>query len=149
MKTFFHVDMDAFFVSVEEIFDPALKGKPVWSAAAWTSAASFQRHPTRPASSVSIRRCRSARPIGYVLKRSSSMGTRTVTGTAPVKCSVCSKASPLVEMASIDEAYLDITGTEKLHGRPLLAAHQLHESIRRETRLKLFHRDRQRRAHGR
>ena len=43
--------------------------------------------------------------------------------------------SPLVEMASIDEAYLDITGTEKLHGRPLLAAHQLHESIRHETRL--------------
>ena len=32
--------------------------------------------------------------------------------------------SPLVEMASIDEAYLDMTGTERLHGPPLRAAHR-------------------------
>src|SRR6185369_15456218 len=43
--------------------------------------------------------------------------------------------SPLVEMASIDEAYLDMTGTERLHGPPLRAAHLLHERMKAETRL--------------
>jgi len=43
--------------------------------------------------------------------------------------------SPRVEMASIDEAYVDMTGTERLHGPPLRAAHLLHEAIRAETQL--------------
>jgi len=43
--------------------------------------------------------------------------------------------SPLVEMASIDEAYLDMTGTERLHGPPLRAAHLLHERMKAQTRL--------------
>jgi DNA polymerase-4 len=43
--------------------------------------------------------------------------------------------SPQVEMASIDEAYLDLTGTERLHGPPLSAAHRLHEMVHRETNL--------------
>jgi DNA polymerase-4 len=43
--------------------------------------------------------------------------------------------SPQVEMASIDEAYLDMTGTERLHGPPLRAAHLLHEAMRDATRL--------------
>jgi DNA polymerase-4 len=38
-------------------------------------------------------------------------------------------------MASIDEAYLDMTGTERLHGRPLRAAHSLHEKMKADTRL--------------
>jgi DNA polymerase-4 len=43
--------------------------------------------------------------------------------------------SPLVEMASIDEAYLDMTGTERLYGPPLQAAHLLHQRMKAETRL--------------
>src|SRR5438105_5615567 len=43
--------------------------------------------------------------------------------------------SPLIEMASIDEAYLDMTGTERLSGPPLRAAHLLHENM--QCRLKL------------
>src|SRR5581483_2150115 len=43
--------------------------------------------------------------------------------------------SPLVEMASIDEAYLDMTGTERLHGPPLRAAHNLHAGMQARTQL--------------
>jgi DNA polymerase-4 len=43
--------------------------------------------------------------------------------------------SPQVEMVSIDEAFLDMTGTERLHGPPLRAAHALHQAIRERTGL--------------
>jgi DNA polymerase IV len=43
--------------------------------------------------------------------------------------------SPQVEMASIDEAYLDMTGTERLHGPPLKAAHTLHQRMKTDTGL--------------
>jgi DNA polymerase-4 len=48
---------------------------------------------------------------------------------------VLTSFSPLVEMASIDEAYLDMTGTERLHGPPLRAAHALHAKMKAETKL--------------
>ena len=50
--------------------------------------------------------------------------------------------SPLVEMASIDEAYLDITGTERLYGPPLRAAHLLHERMQGRHQLELLDRHR-------
>jgi DNA polymerase-4 len=48
---------------------------------------------------------------------------------------VLTQFSPQVEMVSIDEAYLDLTGTERLHGPPLLAAHKLHRQMKAETDL--------------
>ena len=50
--------------------------------------------------------------------------------------------SPLVEMASIDEAYLDMTGTERLHGPPLRAAHSLHQKHEDRDATELLDRDR-------
>jgi DNA polymerase-4 len=43
--------------------------------------------------------------------------------------------SPQVEMASVDEAYMDMTGTERLHGPPLMAAHKLHQKMKQDTGL--------------
>jgi DNA polymerase IV len=136
VKTYFHVDMDAFFVSVEELFDPSLKGKPVVvggrpNERGVVSAASY-----------------AARKFGV----HSAMPLRTAYKMCPQaifvdghperyrECShqvfeVLRSFSPLVEMASVDEAYLDMTGTERLYGRPLRAAHRLHERMKAETRL--------------
>lgn len=136
MRTIFHVDMDAFFVSVEELFDPSLKGKAV--------VVGGQRNERGVVSAASY----AARKFGV----HSAMPLRTAAKLCPNaifvdghperyrECSekvygVLQTFSPLVEMASIDEAYLDMSGTDRLHGPPLYAAHQLHRTIKSATHL--------------
>ena len=128
--------MDAFFDSVEELFDPSLKGKAV--------VVGGQRDERGVVSAASYE----ARKFGV----HSAMPLRTAAKLCPQaifvdghperyrECSekvyrVLSTFSPLVEMASIDEAYLDMTGTERLHGPPLKAAHLLHRRMKAETLL--------------
>ena len=135
-RTIFHVDMDAFFVSVEELFDPSLKGKPV--------VVGGQRDERGVVSAASY----AARKFGV----HSAMPLRTAAKLCPQaifvdghpdryrECSekvfgVLSQFSPLVEMASIDEAYLDMTGTDRLHGPPLRSANTLHQKMKADTRL--------------
>ena len=135
-RTIFHVDMDAFFVSVEELFNPEFKGKAV--------VVGGQRDERGVVSAASYE----ARKFGV----HSAMPLRTAAKLCPHaifvnghpdryrECSekvhhVLTSFSPQVEMASIDEAYLDMTGTERLYGPPLRAAHRLHQKMKDETRL--------------
>jgi len=138
VRTYFHLDMDAFFVSVEELFDPSLKGKPVVVGGRPTSAAWCRRHLTRRASSASTRPCRCARRISCARKPFSSTAIPTATATTRTRSTASAIVFALVEMASIDEAYLDMTGTERLYGPPC-APPLLHERMKAETGLKLFH----------
>jgi DNA polymerase IV len=136
MRTVFHVDMDAFFVSVEELFDPSLKGKAVVVGGrpherGVVSAASYEARKFGVHSAMPLRTA--ARLCPHAIFVDGHPGRyRDYSGRV---YEVLKRFSPLVEMASIDEAYLDMTGTERLHGVPLRAAHALHESMKAETRL--------------
>src|SRR5947199_1016207 len=135
MRTIFHVDMDAFFVSVEELFDPALKGRPVVVGGnsherGVVSAASYAARQFGVHSAMPLRTAYKLCPQAIFIEGHPERYrecSRRVRG-------VLESFSPLVEMASIDEAYLDMTGTARLHGPPLAAAHAVHAAIARETR---------------
>ena len=132
-----HLDMDAFFVSVEEIFDPTLKGKPVVvggqaNQRGVVSAASYAARKFGVHSAMPLRTAASLCPQAIFVD-----GHMERYREYSHKVSVVLKRfSPLVDMASIDEAYLDLTGTGRLLGPPLRAAHALHEAIRESTSLR-------------
>src|SRR3974390_1036443 len=123
MRTILHIDMDAFFVSVEELYDPSLKGKPVVvggrpnergvvSAASY-AARKFGVHSAMPLRTA-YQHCPEAIFVDGHPDRYREYSERVF--------EVLQKFSPRVQMASIDEAYLDLTGTQRLLGVPFKAA---------------------------
>lgn len=136
MKTIFHVDMDAFFVSVEELLDPSLKGKPVIVGGQGhergvVSAASYEARKYGIHSAMPLRTASSLCPQAIFLDGHMHL-YHEYSGKVEA---VLRRFSPVIEMASIDEAYMDMTGTARLFGPPLEAAHRLHDAIQRETGL--------------
>src|SRR5215831_14322297 len=135
-RTIFHVDMDAFFVSVEELFDPSLKGKAVVvggqrNERGVVSAASYEARKFGVYSAMPLRTAAKLCPHAIFVE---GHPDRYRDYSEKVHA-VLTSFSPLVEMASIDEAYLDMTGTERLHGPSLRAAHNLHQKMKAETQL--------------
>jgi DNA polymerase-4 len=136
VKTYFHVDMDAFFVSVEELFDPSLRGKPVvvggqHDERGVVSAASYAARKFGVHSAMPLRTAYKLCPQAIFVD---GHPDRYREYSHKVHA-VLEAFSPLVEMASVDEAYLDITGTGRLYGPPLRAAHLLHERMKAATNL--------------
>lgn len=135
-RIIFHLDMDAFFVSVEELLDPSLKGKPVIVggpkdqrgvvAAASYAARKFGVHSAMP-----LRTAAKLCPDGVYLDGHPELYREYSRKVHDILC----RYSPKVEMASVDEAYLDMSGTERLLGPPLKAAQDLHDAIGRELNL--------------
>jgi DNA polymerase-4 len=131
-----HVDMDAFFVSVELLERPELRGKPVVvggqpNRRGVVSAASYEARRYGIHSAMPLRTAGKLCPHAIFLDGRHDLYAEWSDRIA----TILSRFSPVVEMASIDEAYLDLSGTSRLHGPPLAAAHALLKEIGAKTGL--------------
>jgi len=137
MRVVFHVDMDAFFVSVEELFNPSLRGKAVVvggkpNQRGVVAAASYEARKYGVHSALPLRTAYKLCPQAVFLDGHPERYRQYSHKVREVLCSF----TPRMEMASIDEAYLDMSGTRRRLGPPLAAAHAVHEAVRTETGLR-------------
>ena len=131
-----HVDMDAFYASVEQRDRPELRGRPVIVGAdprgrGVVSACSYEARVFGVRSAMPISRAHRLCPQGVYLPVDMDKYAR-VSGEI---MAILGDFSPLVEPVSVDEAFLDLTGTETLWGAPLEAVRRIKARIHDETGL--------------
>lgn len=135
-RAILHVDMDAFYASVEQLDNPELRGKPLIvggspQSRGVVSAASYEVRPygVRSAmpTSKALRLCPHAILIPPRMHRYAEV--------SDVIFEIFSRVTPLVQSVSLDEAFLDVTGCQRLHGDPVVIARRIRASIRKETGL--------------
>ena len=134
-RAILHVDMDAFFASVEVRDDPSLRGKPVLVGGRGrrgvVAAASYESR---------VYGCQSAMPMALALRKCPQAVVIAPRFEAYQEAStrvfeVFDRFSPLVEALSIDEAFIDVTGTERLFGPPRACAEAIRKAVFEQTRL--------------
>ncbi|MEJ3404508.1 DNA polymerase IV [Rathayibacter sp. YIM 133350] len=130
-----HVDMDAFFASVELLSRPELRGTPVivggTGPRAVVAAANYEarRYGVNSAMpmSVALRRCPSATVLPVNGRLYGDYSRRVM--------AIFEGMTPLVEKLSIDEAFLDVSGARRLHGSSRQIAARIRERVHAETGL--------------
>ncbi|MCP4292270.1 MAG: DNA polymerase IV [bacterium] len=131
-----HVDMDAFFASVEVLDDPSLRGKPVIvggtpEGRGVVSAASYEARAFGVHSAMSAARAIKLCPEGVFLR---GRMDRYVEISRQI-ASIFRDFTPLVEPLSIDEAFLDVTGCRRLFGSAENIGHLIQDRIADEVKL--------------
>ncbi len=135
-KVVFHVDMDAFYASVEVLNNPSLKGKPVIVGArpggrGVVSAASYEARKFGVHSAMPINQAYEKCPQGIFLLPN----MKEYIFYSKKLMDIFYTYTPQVEQISVDEAFLDMTGTKKLYGPPLKAAQTIQKDILEKLKL--------------
>ncbi len=131
----FHIDLDAFFVSVEQNYAPELRGKPVIVGGqpdrrGVVAAASYEARAFGVKSAMPLSRAYRLCPKAIFLQ-----GNYARYRQASEKfMTILSEFSPLIEPGGLDEAYIDITGCE-MYGPPRAMAQTLKDRVRKEIHL--------------
>ena len=131
--TILHADLDAFYASVEQLLDPGLRGRPVLVGRGIVVAASYEARaygvtapmPTREA----LRLCPWAKVVDGHFGDYLELSERVM--------AILDDATPVVEQISVDEAFLDVSGTTHLLGQPSDIARDLRRRVRDEVGLPL------------
>lgn len=131
-----HLDMDCFYVSVERLHDPSLVGIPVAvggpeGGRGVISSASYEARAFGVRSAMPVTRALQLCPRLKLVQGSMSKYSEYSRKIHDILLGF----TPMVQMASQDEAYLDLTGTGRLWGPALRAAQLIRETIFRETSL--------------
>lgn len=135
MATILHVDLDAFFASVEQRDDPSLRGKPVLVGGSRrrgvVAAASYEARVYGVFSAMpmaeALRRCPHAIVVPHRMERYAAASEGFF--------AILADFSPTVEALSFDEAFLDLTGTERLLGPPRAVGAAIKARVRSELAL--------------
>ncbi len=129
--TILHADLDAFFASVEQRDDPRLRSRPVIVGAGVVLAASYEAKACGVRTAMGGAQARRLCPAAVVVSPRFSAYVEA----SKAVFAVFEQTSPVVEGISIDEAFLDVRGMERIAGTPLEIAGRLRRDVREQVGL--------------